>query len=310
MEGRLRSAHAKGVESIRDSLDDGLRIRAEAEVSRFEIVVVVSMGLAWIPGLRILAEAYRAHDFSTHGFLVPLVALWAATAHRDVLATLPPRPLPLARGLLGLCAVAYLAALLLRRPTGLGIVLVATVVVLVLALRGPEWVSWLRFPLAYLAFMIPLPIAWVGPVIVQLQLLVSTLAVRLLQACGMAIHRDGNVLMLPGDVSLFVAEACSGITSLVTLIPIGVIVAYLTESTWLRRSVLVAAVVPIALLGNLVRVVATVLLAQRVDVEYATTGPLHEWAGVSTYVVGCLCLLGLGALMRRLWPERAVASAS
>ncbi len=43
----------------------------------------------------------------------------------------------------------------------------------------------------------------------------------------------------------------------------------------------------------------TVLLAIRVDVETATKGPLHEWAGVATYVVGCLALLGLGALLRR-----------
>ncbi|MEZ4330645.1 MAG: exosortase/archaeosortase family protein [Myxococcota bacterium] len=279
-------------------------------MSRFEIVVVALVGLAWLPGLRVLAEAWGANDFSTHGYLVPFVALWAATAHRDVLATLPARPMPLARGLLGLCVLAYLAALLLEQPTLLGIVFVATVVVLVLALRGPIWVSWLRFPLAYLAFMIPLPIAWVTPVIVSLQLWVSTLAVRLLQAFGVAIHREGNVLMLPGDVSLFVAEACSGITSLVTLIPIGVVIAYLTEATWSRRSVLVAAVVPIALVGNLVRVIVTVLLAQRVDVEYATRGPLHEWAGVSTYVVGCLCLLGLGALMRRFGREPAAASPS
>lgn len=279
-------------------------------MSRFEIAVVALVALAWIPGLVVLAESWSANEFSTHGYLVPLVALWAATAHREVLATLPARPLPLARGLLGLCAAAYLVALVLRQPSLLGLVLVATVVVLVLALRGPLWASWLRFPLAYLAFMIPLPIAWVTPVIVELQLLVSTLAVRLLQAFGVAVHREGNVLMLPGDVSLFVAEACSGITSLVTLIPIGVVIAYFTESTWLRRAMLVTAVVPIALLGNLVRVVATVLLAQRVDVEYATTGPLHEWAGVSTYVVGCLCLLGLGALMRRFWPERLGSSPS
>jgi exosortase/archaeosortase family protein len=71
----------------------------------------------------------------------------------------------------------------------------------------------------------------------------------------------------------------------------------------------VLAVLPIALAGNLARVVLTVLLAIRVDVEYATKGPLHEWAGIATYVVGCLCLLGLGAAMRRIWPEPDAALA-
>jgi exosortase len=273
-------------------------------VSRIEIVMVALAALAWIPGLRILAEAWRATEFSTHGFLVPVVALWAATAHRAALATLPARPMPFARPLLALCGGGYLVALLLRQASLLGLALVATVCVLVLALRGRAWVSLLRFPLAYLAFMIPLPIGWVTPLIVQLQLLVSTLAVRILQAFAVPIYREGNVLVLPGDVSLFVAEACSGITSLITLVPIGVFIAYFTETSWRRRTALVVAVVPIALLGNLVRVVLTVLLALRFGADYATKGPLHEWAGVATYVVGCLCLLGLGALMRRFWPEQ------
>lgn len=265
-------------------------------------MVALTLG-AWGPGLRLLAEAWRANEFSTHGFLVPFVALWSATAHRAAMANLPVEPMPGARLLLALCAVGYLVSLGLREATGLGVVFVATVVALVLVLRGKAWVSLLRFPLGYLAFMIPLPIAWVTPLIVGLQLLASTLAVRFLQALGVAIHREGNVLVLPGDVSLFVAEACSGITSLITLIPIGVFIAYFTESTLRRRLVLVAAVVPIALLGNLVRVVLTVLLALRYGVDSATKGPLHEWAGVATYVVGCLGLLGLGAILRRVWPE-------
>ena len=273
-------------------------------MSRFEVVVLALAGLAWLPGLRMLAEAWSASEFATHGYLVPLVALWAATAHRAELAELPARPLAGARLLLGLCAAFYCAALLLRQTTLLGIAFVATVVVLVLALRGARWVSLLRFPLAYLVFMIPLPTVWVAPLIVKLQLVMSTVAVVLVRGLGITIFREGNVLTLPGDVSLFVAEACSGITSLVTLVPIGVFIAYFTESSFRRRLALVLAVLPIALAGNLLRVVLTVLLAVRVDVDYATKGPLHEWAGVATYVVGCLGLLAVGALMRRAWPER------
>jgi exosortase/archaeosortase family protein len=66
---------------------------------------------------------------------------------------------------------------------------------------------------------------------------------------------------------------------------------------------LVLAVVPIALVANLLRVVLTVLLAIHVGLAFATEGPLHEWAGVATYGIACLCLLGLGALMRWAWPE-------
>lgn len=272
-------------------------------LDRFEILLIAVLVAVWVPGILQLAEVWSRVEYASHGFLVPLVALWAATAHRAELARLPPRPLRGGRLLLAAMAALYLFALALRDPTVLGLTAVGTVVAGVLALRGIAWARVLRFPLGYLLFMVPLPGAWVTPVIVQLQLLMSSLAVAILRTAGVAIYRDGNVLVLPGDVSLFVAEACSGITSLITLLPIGVFIAYFTEAALARRLVLVAAVVPIALAGNLLRVLVTVGVSMELGVEAATAGPVHEWSGVATYVVACLALVGLGALLRRLWPE-------
>lgn len=272
-------------------------------MTRGEWAIVALLLVGWGPGLLALSEVWSSVEYASHGYLVPFVALWAATAHRDALARLPSQPMPGGLLALGVMAIAYVALLGFGDTSLLGLLLVATVVVTVLALRGVAWVRTLQFPLAYLLFLVPLPNAWVTPLIVELQLLVSTAAVRLLQANGVAIFREGNVLTLPGDQTLFVAEACSGITSLVTLIPIGVFIAYFTESVLWRRVALVLAVVPIALAGNLLRVILTVVLAIEVDVDFATQGPLHEWAGVATYVLGCLCLLGVGAALRRFVPD-------
>jgi len=272
--------------------------------SRVELALIGALVVVWIPGILQLASIWSSVEYASHGFLVPLVALWAATAHRVELSGLEPRPMPGGRLLLGSMAGLYLLALAMRDPTFLGLVAVATVAALVLALRGAAWVRRLQFSLGFLLFMVPLPSAWVTPVIVWLQLLVSNAAVAILRESGVAIFREGNVLVLPGDVSLFVAEACSGITSLVTLLPIGVFIAYFTESVTWRRFVLVLTVIPVALAGNLLRVILTVILSTEVSVEYATEGPLHDWAGVATYLVGCLVLLGVGALMRRWIPER------
>lgn len=269
-------------------------------MTRGEWAIVALLLAGWVPGLLALSEVWSHVEYASHGYLVPFVALWAATAHRATLAALPARPVPGGLLALGGMAIAYVGALGFGDASLLGLLFVTTVVVAVLALRGLAWVRTLQFPLAYLLFMVPLPNAWVTPLIVELQVLVSTLAVRLLQASGVAIFREGNVLTLPGDQTIFVAEACSGITSLVTLIPIGVFIAYFTESVLWRRVALVAAVVPIALAGNLLRVILTVVLAIEVDVAFATEGPLHEWAGVGTYVFGCLCLLAFGEALRRI----------
>jgi exosortase len=277
--------------------------RSGLSLTGFEIVLIGTLILIWIPGLRQLAKVWSEVEYASHGFLVPFVALWAATAHRAELAELGVKPMRGGLLLIALAGAGLLGALLLNNPTVTGLVFVVTVLLVVLALRGAAWVRTLGFSLAYLLFMVPLPLGWVTPIIVQLQLLVSSAAVRILQAFGVAIYREGNVMTLPGDVSLFVAEACSGITSLITLIPIGIFIAYFTESTTPRRLVLVAAVIPIALAGNLLRVVLTVILSIRFSVPFATEGPLHEWAGVGTYVIGCGALLGVGALMGRFFPE-------
>lgn len=70
-----------------------------------------------------------------------------------------------------------------------------------------------------------------------------------------------------------------------------------------------ATVVPIALAGNLLRVILTVMLPIQVDVEFATEGPLHEWTGVGTYVIGCVCLLAVGEMLRRFSRERRADTA-
>lgn len=269
-------------------------------MTRREWGIIALLALAWIPGLLVLGRVWNSVEYASHGFLVPFVALWAATAHREALSQLKSSPLPGGLLLLGVLAIVYAAALVYGEATPIGLIAVATVTACVLALRGVAWARTLQFSLAYLLFMVPLPISWVNPVIVKLQLIVSSAAVRLLHGAGVSIFREGNVLTLPGDQSLFVAEACSGITSLITLLPIGVFLAYFTDGVRWRRLAIVAAVIPIALAGNLLRVILTVLLAIEVDVEFATEGPLHEWAGVATYVVGCGVLLAFGALLRRL----------
>ena len=275
----------------------------EIRPTRFEMLVIGLLVAVQVPGLLVLARVWSEVEYASHGFLVPLVAIWAATAHREALARIERRSMAGGFAMLAGAAVATLVALVYGNPTWIGVAFVATAWAAVLALRGRAWVRTLCFPLGYLVFMIPLPLGWVTPLIVQLQLLVSTVGVWLLQLGGVPIYREGNVLTLPGDTTLFVAEACSGITSLITLLPIGVFVAYFTESELWRRFALVLAVVPIALAGNLLRVLLTVGLTMRYDAEFATEGPLHEWAGVGTYVIGCLCLIAVGRLMRRLWPE-------
>jgi exosortase len=265
-----------------------------------EWLLVGLLVASFAPALLALAQVWASVDYQSHGFLVPIVALWSLYRERPLRAHLEATPDRRGLGVVGLALVAYLLGLAAGEVALQGVALVGAVAGLVLYSRGARWLRALAFPLGFLIFMVPPPSSWITPAIVRLQLLVSSASVALLEAFSVPVTRDGNVLNLPGGESLFVAEACSGVTSIITLAPLAVLLGHYTLRCWEFRLVLFAAVVPLAMAGNLARVVATVLASIATGTERATTGPLHEAAGLLTYLAACGMMLALGALLRRL----------
>ena len=267
-----------------------------------EWLLLIALIAAFAPALVALSDVWSRYDYYSHGYMVPLAALWAATAQRKVLPRLPVERSLLGGVLLGFCLMLYLVGLFASIVSLQGLALVLSVACAVYFARGRAWLRSLSFSISYLIFMVPVPQSLITPFIAKLQLLVSGTAIRVVHSMGMSVYRDGNVMHLPGGESLFVAEACSGITSILTLVPLAVFLAYFTQPNWSRRLALVVAVVPLAMLGNLTRVVLTIYVAQHYGSEVATGGIFHEWAGILTYVLGCFALLAIGGLMTRVLP--------
>lgn len=257
---------------------------------------MIALLAAFLPALLALIEVWRSFDYYSHGFLVPV---FAYAAYHPIAARLgPPRSEP--SGLLAIAAAlaVYALGLAAGSVTLQGLALVGAVAGLVLHRWGVQGLRRLAFPVGFLIFMVPAPPQLLQPLIVELQLLVSSLSVGVLHALGFAVRQEGNVLLLPGGDRLFVAEACSGITSLVTLLPLGVALAYFSETRWLPRLLIVLAVVPLALLANLLRVILTVRAAETYGPAAVIESPLHEMAGLLIFALACLGLLALGALLR------------
>ncbi len=267
-------------------------------MSRRDWVLVGLLAGVFTPAVLAMAEVWRSVGYYSHGFLIPLVSY---AAFHPIAGRLGATGRDLRGYLVVLGAVGiYLLGLGAGSTLLQGLGFVVAVAGVVLAFWGPVGLRRLAFPVWFLLFMVPLPPELLTPLIVKLQLVVSSVSVEILQTLGYSVLREGNVLVLPGDKSLFVAEACSGITSIVTLTPLGVTLAYFTESTWGRRLVIVAAVIPLAMLGNLIRVIATVLAADAYGVQRVTQSALHELAGLLTFALMCLALVGIGLLQRRL----------
>ncbi len=264
-----------------------------------EWALAAGLLLAFSPALVALADVWSRLDYYSHGFLVPVVGFWMISQQARLPAVRDGRPAAAGSVGVALALLLYGAGLAAGSPSLQGLAFVGAVAGLVWWRRGGEALRTLAFPVAFLLFMVPLPDAWVTPLIVQLQLTVSSAAVGFLHWFGFTVAQQGNVLILPGNERLFVDEACSGITSIITLTPLGVLLAYYTGHGFWRRLALVALVVPVAMLGNLTRVLATVVAANRYGAEKVTGNALHDSAGLLTFVLACVLLIGCGSLLRR-----------
>lgn len=257
------------------------------------------------PGLLAMAAVWGTTDYLSHGFLIPLVSLWVWLRERPRRDAIAPEWAPLGSAALGLALLVYAAGLLSNAMWLHGTALVAAVACAVWWLRGPGWLRVAAFPLGYLLFMVPPPGSWTTPLIVRLQLWVSVVAVDALNLLGEGVRREGNVMHLSNGQGLFVAEACSGVTSVITLAPLGVLLAYLALGRSWSRACLIASVVPLAMVGNLARVILTAMLAARYGARVAAEGPPHLLLGLVTYVVGVGLLIGFAFLLRRAEPPAA-----
>src|SRR5205823_5242539 len=139
---------------------------------------------------------------------------------------------------------------------------------LVLCFGGWPFLRELRFALLVLFLAIPIPSIIFNEITLPLQILASKLASALLPLFGVPVLRDGNVIELP-VMKLEVAEACSGIRSLISLFTLSIFYGYFLERSLSRRAILALASIPIAIAANAVRILGTGLCVQYWDPDKA-----------------------------------------
>lgn len=174
--------------------------------------------------------------------------------------------------------------------------MVITLIGLVWLLFGRRFTFDNWFEMAFLVFMIPLPYVLYYAATVPMQLLATNVTVTVLKFVGMSAVQQGNVIHLPG-YSLEVAEACSGLRSLISLLALGAVYARLTQKGLPRQIVLFVSTVPIAIAANIFRVTFTAVGAYTVSKELAEDF-LHELSGMMVFIVAFIMLFIWGAVLK------------
>jgi exosortase B len=244
-----------------------------------------------------LAQSSWAHEDLSYGPLILGVSLWLFYRERQALAQLAARPaLGAGYALLAFGLLVYALGVtqsILMLEVGSQIAVVAAAL---LIHKGWAAIRLLWVPLLLMAFLVPLPEAVVALVTGPLKIAVSAVATQLLHAAGYPVARSG-VMMTVGQYQLLVADACAGLSSILTLEAVGIVYMKLVgHVSALRNTILALLLVPVAFAANVVRVIILVLVTYYLG-DAAGQGFVHSLAGLVLIGVATVLMIAIDSLL-------------
>ncbi len=262
------------------------------------LFLLVALGAAYatiVPEM--VSDWYHDENYS-HGFLVPLISAYFLSQSWAELKATPLRP-----SNAGLLVIIGSLLLLLLGFIGTEYFTMRSSLVFLLAGIVLYWFGWgvLRLaalPIAFLIFMVPIPYIVYNALAFPLKLLVTQASVAVLKILSVPVVSEGNIIMFPQTV-LEVADACSGLRSLMSLVTLAVAMAFLTQKSVVNRTILILSAVPVAILTNMFRVIVTGFLASHYGAA-AAEGFFHEFAGMAVFVLAIVILFTESAILRKV----------
>ncbi|MFZ1772003.1 MAG: exosortase/archaeosortase family protein [Caldilinea sp.] len=226
---------------------------------------------------------WMSNDYYSHGLLILPVAIFLAVQrvrNDQAFVYTPGQGSGWGVLLLAVALAAYLYALQQRAYYLAAFAMIGMAAGLVWAMAGAAVLRKLAFPIGYLALMIPLPL--LDRITLPLALFTGYCSGSLVQFLGMDIAITGNAIALP-NADLVIGAQCSGVNSLITLVALLVLVAYLLDGPGWSRILLVLLAIPLALLGNILRVATLLFVARAWGAEAAFTF-YHDYSGILFFV--------------------------
>jgi exosortase len=283
--------------------------RPEAGASTQQRWLLIWFGVLFLASYAVvlgrLAKQWVTDSDMSHGMFVPMLIAYIVWQRWPELVKSRTK-----HNLLGLVLMLIGAVLLCVGPPSLEtftslrrLSLVFSLVGLLLYLRGVSSVRILLYPLVLMLLMIPVPGFILERLTFPLQMVASRLAEQMLELSGHSVLREGNILMLPGQ-TLNVAEACSGLRSVMALTFLGQAYAYLFDSRPWMRAVIAIAVIPIAVFANAIRIFVSAVAGSHNRAW--GEGVYHESTGWIVFVVAFVCIVSVHLAIKKLWPEGSI----
>lgn len=169
---------------------------------------------------------------------------------------------------------------------------------LIIFLYGIKIAKILTFPVLYILLLVPPPFAILDSITLPMRHGISAVAELVLRLFNYPITRDGLLLTI-GYYDIFMGQPCSGFRSLITMFSLVLVYVYISKGTLSKKIILTSFIVPLALLGNLIRVITLCLITFYFG-EEAGQGFFHNFSGIVIFIFTILGLLGVESILDKL----------
>jgi len=254
-------------------------------------ILLTCIVICYFPVLKSLILLWSYNEDYSHGFFIPLITgylIWTKRKHLSF------NPSNIGFLIILLSLSIYIAAYYIETYTIIHLSLVLSFFGISLFIFGKETTKKIAFPLFFLIFMFPIPSSIYAKLTLPLQLLVTKLSISLTQLVGIPSYREGNIIYLPSH-SLEVVNVCSGLRSLIALLALGSIFAYLSFKSNIKRFLLIISVIPISIILNTLRVSISAILSYYWNISI--TGTLHILLGLFIFILALIFLLCIKKLL-------------
>ena len=294
VENRIRKRHALQMSGKKHIQDKLLML-----VSVTFMLLAVTVWSYW-PTIVTLFKDWQGSDDYSAGQLVPLIALFFVWRERKNLRECLLKPCWSGGiALLVLAQAGRTYGLLFMYESAERYSLVLTIAGLVLMVAGWQVFRRVIWILLILLLMVPLPGRIHNMISGPLQNMATTGSVFLMEAFGISVSQQGNVMMLNQDTALAVAEACSGLRMLTAFVIVAAFIAYMIKRSRLQKAILLVSSIPVAVICNIVRIFVTAVLMLQVSAEVAEKF-FHDFAGLVMMPAAVLLMFGELWLMNKL----------
>ena len=267
------------------------------------LVGLLSLGLflyAYHETFQWLFERYDNPDSHySHGYLIPFISGYLIWLKRKELVELPRTSSSVGLWLIIAALLVHVVSIWTHTFFTSGFSILVLVLGLCLYLYGTELTKRIAFPIAFLSFMFPLPMRVISAISFPLKMLVANLGTAIMARTGMPIVREGAMIHLT-NASLSVGDPCSGIRSLIALMAMGALYAYLLRGSFARKLLIFLLMIPVAIATNVLRVCTLIFVADKLGSQWASPDHwFHTTSGLAVFVISMAILFGIMRVLER-----------